>query len=356
MKAHLGAAVQIMPAVKADAYGHGAAQCALALERAGAEWFGVAMVEEGAALRGAGVSKPILCLGGFSQRQEQFLLDLSLTPALSRLDQLERLNDAAHREGVTLSYHLKVDTGMGRLGVPFDELDAFLSGASRLQSVHMDGVMTHFASADAVEGELFTRGQMEKFERTIGRVRRAGFDPSWIHQSNSAVAHSHPGLGGNLVRLGGVLYGLWRDVTNPTAEPLDWRPVMSLRTSIVLLKTVPAGMPLGYGGTFITERESRIATLAIGYADGFRRALSNCGQVLVRGQFAPVVGRVSMDLTIIDVTDVAGAEVGDEVVLIGRQGNSSITVEEVAEKIGTISYEVTCGISARVPRVYWRGR
>jgi alanine racemase len=124
----------------------------------------------------------------------------------------------------------------------------------------------------------------------------------------------------------------------------------------VLLKPVPAGTPLCYGGTFVTERESRIATLAIGYADGFRRALSNCGQVLVRGQFAPVVGRVSMDLTIIDVTDVAGAEVGDEVVLIGRQGNSSITVEEVAEKIGTISYEVTCGISARVPRVYWRGR
>jgi alanine racemase len=156
--------------------------------------------------------------------------------------------------------------------------------------------------------------------------------------------------------LGGVLYGLWRDVTNPAIEPLDWRPVMSLRTSIVLLKTVPAGTPLGYGGTFVTERESRIATLAIGYADGFRRALSNLGRVLVRGQFAPVVGRISMDLTLIDVTDVAGAEAGDEVILIGRQGDSSITAEEVAEEIQTISYEVTCAVSARVPRVYSRGR
>jgi alanine racemase len=356
MKAHLGAGVHIMPAVKADAYGHGAVECALTLEQAGAEWFGVALVEEAAALRDAGVSKPILCLGGFSEGQEQLLFDLSLTPALSRLALLGRLNDAADREGVTASYHLKIDTGMGRLGVPFDELDTFLSGAARLARVRMDGVMTHFASADAVEGELFTRGQMEKFESAIGKVRRAGFDPAWVHQSNSAVSHSHPGLGGNLVRLGGVLYGLWRDVTNPTAEPLDWRPVMSLRTSIVLLKTVPAGTPLGYGGTFVTERESRIATLAIGYADGFRRALSNRGQVLVRGQFAPVVGRISMDLTIIDVTDVTGVEVGDEVVLIGRQGNSSITAEAVAEKIETISYEVTCGISARVPRIYSRGR
>jgi alanine racemase len=356
MKAHLGAAVQIMPAVKADAYGHGAVECALTLERAGAAWFGVALVEEAAALRDAGVSKPILCLGGFSEGQEQLLFDLSLAPALSRLDLLERLNDAAGRAGVTVAYHLKIDTGMGRLGVPFDELDTFLSGASRLAKVRMDGVMTHFASADAVEGELFTRGQMEKFEKAIGQVRRAGFDPAWIHQSNSAVSHSQPGLGGNLVRLGGVLYGLWRDVTNPAIEPLDWRPVMSLRTSIVLLKTVPAGTPLGYGGTFVTERESRIATLGIGYADGFRRALSNLGRVLVRGQFAPVVGRISMDLTLIDVTDVAGAEAGDEVILIGRQGDSSITAEEVAEEIQTISYEVTCAVSARVPRVYSRGR
>ncbi len=352
MKAHLGAGVHIMPAVKADAYGHGAVECARALERAGADWFGVALPEEAMALRDAGISRPILCLGGFWEGQERVLLDRSLTPALSRLDLLERLNEAAGREGVTASYHLKVDTGMGRLGVPFGELDGFLSSAARLQSVRLDGVMTHFASADSVEGEAFTRDQIMRFETAVGKVRRAGFEPAWIHQSNSAAAHANLGSRGNLVRLGGVLYGLWRDVTNPSVEPLDWRPVMSLHTRIVLLKTVPAGTPLGYGGTFITKRESRIATLAIGYADGLRRTLSNRGRVLVRGQFAPVVGRISMDLTIVDVTDVAGAEAGDEVVIIGRQGPVSITAEEVAASIQTISYEITCGVSARVPRVY----
>jgi alanine racemase len=212
--------------------------------------------------------------------------------------------------------------------------------------------MTHLASADYHDKNEFTARQMSLFETAVELVRSCGHRPTWIHEANSAGAHAYPRSRGNLVRLGGVLYGLWRDVTDRSIEPLDWRPLMSLRTRIVLLKTVPAGAPLGYGGTFVTSRASRIATLAIGYGDGLRRALSNQGHVIVREQLAPIVGRVSMDLTLVDVTDVKDAAEGDEAVVIGGQGSLRITAEEVAAQVGTLSYEVTCGISARVPRVY----
>ena len=348
MKEAVGPDVAIMPAVKADAYGHGATACALALEQAGAEWFGVALVEEGIELRRAGVSRPILCLGGFWESQESLLVAHDLTPVIYSLDRLARLDGFGRR----VNYHLKVDTGMGRLGVPYPELGAFLDGAARFTNAKLDGVMTHFASADDPDKVDFTRRQAQAFESAVEQVRARGHSPRWIHQANSAGTHAFAQGQANLVRLGGVLYGLWRDVTNPSIRPLDWRAVLSLHTRIIFLKSVPAGTPLGYGCTFVTRRASRIATLAIGYEDGLRRALSNRGHVLVGGQFAPIVGRISMDLTIVDVTEVEGAECGDEVVLIGRQGEAEITAEELAERIGTISYEVTCGISRRVPRVY----
>jgi len=253
---------------------------------------------------------------------------------------------------VVADYHLKVDTGMGRLGVPCAELGNFLDEAARFQNVRLDGVMTHLASADRPDHREFTERQISLFEGAVELVRARRFRPAWIHEANSAGTLAYPRSHGNLVRLGGVLYGLWRDVTDRSFEPLDWRPVMSLRTSIMLLKTVPAGNPLGYGGTFVTARESRIAPLPIGYEDGLGRELSNRGKVIVRGELAPIVGRVSMDLTLADVTDVSDAAVGDEVVVIGRQGGSVITAEQVAAQAGTISYEVTCRISDRVPRVY----
>ena len=356
MKAAVGPQVAIMPAVKADAYGHGAAECALALERAGAEWFGVALVEEGVELRRAGISRPILCLGGFWEGQGMNLAVYNLTPVIFHLDLLERLDHIAQKAKRTLDYHLKVDTGMGRLGVPYSELGAFLDGAARFTNTKLDGVMTHFASADDPDKADFTRRQAQDFEGAVSQVRARGHAPRWVHQANSAGTHAFPKGPANLVRLGGVLYGLWRDVTNPSVQPLDWRAVLSLHTRIILLKSVPAGTPLGYGSTFVTRRASRIATLAIGYADGVRRALSNRGHVLVRGRPAPIVGRVSMDFTIVDVTDVEGAERGDEVVLIGRQGEAEITAEDLAERIETISYEVTCGVGRRVPRVYIGGQ
>jgi alanine racemase len=351
----VGADVAIMAAVKADAYGHGAIECARALEEAGVAWFGVALPEEGCSLRDSGITVPILCLGGFWEGQEASIIGHRLTPAVFRLDILDKLDAAARAVGTVFDYHLKVDTGMGRLGVPFGELDRFLDGVRRFENLRLDGVMTHLASADCEELNAFTEGQIDSFEKAVDLVRSRGHQPKWIHAANSAGTHAYPNARGNLVRLGGVLYGLWRDVTNRSVEPLDWRPVMSLRSRIMFLKSVPAGSSLGYGGTFVTARESRIATIAIGYDDGLRRELSNRGRVIVRGQIAPIVGRISMDLTLIDVTQVEAATIGDEVVVIGGHGPSRVTAEEVAAQIGTISYEMTCGISGRVPRVYLSG-
>ena len=356
VKQAVGDAVAVMPAVKADAYGHGALACAAALEGAGADWFGVALPEEGEALRRAGITRPVLCLGGFWEGQEAALLAAQLTPVLYRLDLLERLDRAARRANQTAAYHLKVDTGMGRLGVPYAELAGFLDRGAGFTHLKLDGVMTHFASADQADKDEFTRLQMTRFESALAEINARGHRPAWVHEANSAASLAYPPSRGNLVRPGGVLYGLWRDVVNPQTPRLDWRAVMRLRTRIIHLKSVARGTPLGYGGTFTTGRESLIATLAVGYEDGLPRALSNRGRVLVRGQFAPIVGRVSMDLTLIDVTDIDGAALNDEVTIIGEQGGREISAEEVAALAGTISYEITCRLSERVPRVVVSGQ
>jgi alanine racemase len=352
MKEAVGKEVAIMPAVKADAYGHGAVECARALATEGADWFGVALPEEGLKLRDAGISKPILSLGGFWDGQEALLVEHKITPVVFRLDLLEKLNAAAKKSGAVFDYHLKVDTGMGRLGVPFQEFQTFLERTQKFENIRLDGLMTHFASADSLDGVGFTERQAALFEEALKMVRHRGFNPRWIHEANSAACHAYPQTRGNLVRLGGVMYGVWRDSTKRDIAPLDWRAVLSLHTRIIHLKTVAPATAIGYGCTFVTTRVSRIATLAIGYEDGLRRALSNKGRVLVRGKFAPIVGRISMDLTLIDVTDIADATLNEEVVIIGRQGDSCITAEEIAAQLETISYEVTCGISERVPRIY----
>jgi alanine racemase len=343
-----------MPAVKADAYGHGAVECARALESAGADWFGVALVEEGSRLRDAGITRPILCLSGCWDGQEALAVEKELTPAVFRPDQLERLAGATPA-GREVSYHLKIDTGMGRLGVLGAELEDLLQTAKRHPNLRLDGVMTHLASADVPDKQEFTTAQLDRFDEAVALIREQGFKPRWIHAANGAAVHSMPRARGgqfNLVRTGGIVYGLWRDVTNPSVEAPDWKPVMSFRTGIGHLKEVGAGTELGYGGTFVTSRRTLVATLPLGYADGLSRALSNCGQVLVRGTRVPMIGRVSMDLTLIDVTDVKDVGLGDEVVIFGEQNGEEITAEEVAGLMNSISYEVTCRVSRRVPRVY----
>jgi alanine racemase len=348
---HLSAPAQLMAVVKANAYGHGAVECARALEAAGADWFGVALVEEGIELRRAGITRPIFLLGGFWRGQADDVIARDLTAAVYRLDQVEELDARASALGRIVNFHLKVDTGMGRLGIRLDELAEFARALGRFDSVKLDGVMTHLAAADSATTD-YTERQISRYEESVEILRDLGFDPSWRHIANSAGIHAYPQSHGNLARVGAAMYGLTRDVLSTKIEPFDVRPVMSLHTRLVMLKTVPAGTPLGYGCAFTTARESRVATLPIGYADGLRRLHSNNGRVLIRGRFAPIVGRVSMDLTIIDVTDVPGVELGDEALLIGERNGLRISAEDLAEQIGTISYEIVTGISARAPRVY----
>jgi alanine racemase len=355
IKAHVGAGVGVMAVVKADAYGHGAAECARAFEVAGARWFGVALVEEGVALRAAGVGGAILCLGGFWRGQAEAVIAHDLTPVIFRLDAAEELDARARAAGRVVDYHLKVDTGMGRLGVPLGELAEFARALRSFTHLKLDGLMTHCAAADAADC-AYTNFQLENFEAARRVIHGLGFAPAYFHAANSAAAHAYPAARGNLVRPGAALYGFTRDVLAPAPAPFAVRPALSLHSRVVLLKTVSAGAALGYGCTFTAGRESRIATLPVGYADGYRRALSNNASVIVcaRGgpHFAPVVGRVSMDLTLIDVTDVPGCEVGDEVLLLGGRGGLTISAEDLAARVGTISYEIACGVSARVPRVY----
>lgn len=355
LKSHLASSGQssqkhLMAVVKANAYGHGAVECARALAGVGADWFGVALVEEGVELRRAGIAQPVFCLGGFWRTQGELIVEHDLTPALFRMDLAEELNARAKEAGRTINVHLKVDTGMGRLGLQLGEVAEFARALRRFENLRLDGVLTHFADADGLTPD-YTDAQIQRFEEAVLILRELGFAPSWFHLANSAGLHAYPEAHGNLARSGAAMYGLTRDVLSPRKAALPLKPVMSLHSRVVLLKTVPAGTSLGYGCTFTTGRESKIATLPIGYADGYRRALSNSGEVIVRGKFAPVVGRVSMDLTLVDVTDVPGIQLGDEVILLGEQDKLKISAEDLAEQIGTISYEIVTGISARVPRV-----
>lgn len=352
IRAQVGRDVSVMAAVKANAYGHGAVPCALRLEREGVDWFGVAMPEEGIELRQAGVSKPILCLGGFWAGQESACLQQRLTPVVYRLDMIESLDSAAQDAGLRADVHVKIDTGMGRLGVRSDDVPQFCGALSRFRNIRVDGLMTHLAAADDPAREDFTNNQLKRFQQAISLFREKGFAPTFVHAANSAATFAYPHARGNIVRPGGTLYGFRRDVLPPNFETSQLRPVLSLHSRIMLLKTVGKGEKLGYGCTFETTRESRIATIPIGYDDGYRRALSNQGRVIVGGTFAPVVGRVSMDLTLIDITDVPGVSLHDQVTLLGSDGSLSIKAEDLAELAGTISYEITCGIGSRVPRIY----
>ena len=239
---------------------------------------------------------------------------------------------------------------MGRLGVRDEAVREFADALGSLENIRLDGVMTHFASADEAEGEAFTNEQIARYKAAVAVFREREHRPTFGDMANSAGTFAHPASWGNMVRPGGVLYGLWRDVLPPVPDPPLLRPVMSLRSRITLLKRINRGETLGYGRTFTALRETLVATLPVGYHDGYMRALSNRGRVIVRESYAPIVGRVSMDLTLADVTDVRGVAEGDVVTLFGESGGLALPAEDVAQQAGTISYELTCGISERVPR------
>lgn len=353
----------VIAVVKADAYGHGAVPVARVLAAEGVGRFGVALVEEGRALRDAGLGGEIIVLGGFTGEQAADLVDLGLSAAVSDMDHAAALDRAARRAGRVAPIHVKVDTGMGRLGFPFAEAGQSLARLTACSGLRVEGLMTHFADADLAD-PAYAREQMARFDAAAGAARRAGAAVPMRHAANSAAlmkgprglaarpAHPTDGPLYEAVRPGIMLYGC-----RPGPDPggIALRPVLALTTKISLLKRVPADTPISYGRTFVTRRESLIAVLPIGYADGYPRALSNRGVVLVRGRRAPVVGRVCMDLTMIDATDVPDATEGDDVVLIGSQGDVVLSAEEVAEAAGTIAYEILCGIGPRVPRRYLDG-
>jgi alanine racemase len=352
VRSFVGNSVKYMAVVKADAYGHGSIVCSKRLESEGIDWFGVALPEEGVELRQSGIRKLILCLGGFWPGQESMILNNRLTPVVYQIDRAESLDRVAKERGTVAAVHVKIDTGMGRIGVRYDEASTFAELLKQFDNLRVEGMMTHFAAADDLGENEFTSLQVQRFGNAVAAFRERGHNPAYLDLSNSPGAIAHPEAGGNMVRLGGVLYGLGGDVLPEGVDKPELRPVMSLRTKIAFLKKVPAGETVGYGRTFRAGREILAATLPIGYQDGYNRRLSNEGRVIVRGKYAPVIGRISMDWTIVDVTDVQNVDEGDEVVLIGSGNSVSISAEDIARTIGTISYEVTCSIDRRVERVY----
>lgn len=339
----------LLAVVKADAYGHGASRVAPVLADAGVDLFGVAIVEEGVELRAAGIRQPILVLGGIFPGQEEDLFRHQLTPTIFDLDLARRLDRLAAARGEVLPFHLKIDTGMGRIGFRPAELAGVLATLSELKSLRLEGVSSHLALADEPE-HPFTEEQLQRFRAALVTVRAAGQTPRHIHISNSAALFSRDIPECNLVRPGIVLYGGLP--SSAFSGRIDLQPVMSFRSRIAQLKVVPGGTGISYSHRFVATGETLIAAVPVGYADGYSRHLTGKGEVLVRGRRAPVTGTICMDWAMIDVSAIPGVAVGDEVTLLGRDNGNIITGEEWAEKAGTIAYEVFCQVSKRVPRIY----
>jgi alanine racemase len=344
---------ELLAVVKADAYGHGFMDISRELERLGVNAFGVAFLAEAIQLRKAGIDRPILLLGGVYPGQERKCIGYNISTIVFNLEQARALDRAAAKLFRKAQLHLKVDTGMGRLGIPYAEAPSFLRELAALQHISLEGVVSHFASADELNesGRYFSRLQAERFAWALAETRSAGFAPRYVHIANSAAGLLRDIPGCNLVRPGIALYGA---LPSPDFQgQLDLRPVMRLKSRIAMLKWVEPGTPISYGRRFTTAGRTLIASVPVGYADGYVRALTNRGEALVRGERARVAGTVCMDWIMLDVTGVKGVSVGDPVVLMGPDDSGNcIHAEELAEAAGTIPYEIFCGISKRVPRVY----
>jgi alanine racemase len=355
VQAHVGPNVAICAVVKADGYGHGATECALALEAEGTPWLGVTDAAEGRALRSAGIWTRILLMTGIWKGEEDGIVSHNLTPTVWETWHIERLETAAKKQQVNLPVHLKVDTGMNRLGSSLAALPAFCDKLSTCEHLHLEGVSTHFASAEVLDGDETPR-QIGIFEEALITLRSYGLHPPVVHMGNSAAVSVRPETWKTMVRPGILLYGYSLPTMSSgavvTGPSLRLTPVLSWKTRVLTVKDVTEGEAVGYMGTYIAEQHSRIAVLPVGYADGYPRLLSNRARVIVRGEYAPVVGRVSMDLTTVDVGHIPGIAVGDEVVLLGSNNGKSVDAIELARLCESVPYEILCGISQRVPRVY----
>ena len=345
----VGKHVQIMGVIKADAYGHGALPAARTLVEAGATWLGVALPEEGIHLRRQGLRAPILVMGPTPPDQGPLLSEFRLDQMVYNPFHARTLSSSVASSTGAVRVHLKIDTGMGRLGIHPSEAAAGAKAIVHLPGLELGGVMTHFAAADAAD-KGHALEQLRRFLEAIRDIEAAGIDVPLRHAANSAAILDLPAAHLDMVRAGIVLYGY--PPSPPASHNPPWESVLTFMTRIAQIRKVPRGGTVSYGCTYVAPRDTLVATLPVGYADGYNRLLSNRGDVLIRGRRAPVVGRVCMDMCMIDVTGVPGVREGDEVALIGGQGGERITADELAEKTGTIPYEVLCGISARVPRIY----
>ena len=340
---------KILAVVKANAYGHGSIEVSRELENAGVDMLGVATVDEGICLREAGISKDVVVLGLISEECVPDIIKWRLTPVVYALPLVKVLSEAAFLAGITLPVHIKVDTGMRRIGVDSDKAAEFASSIANLKGISIEGIMTHFSEAD-LEDREFVREQLDRFLNACELIERKGIKIPLRHTANSAAIIDMNECHLDMVRPGIMLYGY--PPSQFLQDKVDLRPVMSLKSRIMYLKKVPAKTGVSYGRTFTTQRETLVATLPIGYADGYSRSLSNMGQVIIKGMRAPVIGRVCMDMTMVDVTDIPGAGIGDEVILIGGTAGKYVTADDIARWTGTISYEVLCRIGDRVERVY----
>ena len=355
---HIGAGITVCAVVKADAYGHGAVECARALEEEGARWLGVTSLDEAIPLRDAGIRTRILLMTGFWRGEEEEIIRLQLTPTVWEPGQVELLGKAAAGLSLPrLPVHLKVDTGMGRLGVDPEDLYQVASALKASSHLRLEGLSTHLASSEVLDAPS-VNDQLQKFEQVRSLLRNEGFDPPLVHVANTGAVIAKRESWNSMVRPGIALYGYHlpferagREVSGSKLR-LGVKPVLTWKTRILSLRDVRANQALGYGGTYVTKAPARIAVLPVGYADGLNRALSSRGRVIVREHYAPIVGRISMDLTLADVTGLPGVSVGDEVVLLGALDGLSVDAREHSELANTNVYEILCAISKRVPRKY----
>ncbi len=350
-RTRVGEGCQVLLVVKADAYGHGAVEVARVAVREGIDVLGVATLHEGIELRQAGIAAPVLILSPPMEDETDGIVDYELTCTVPSLGIARALSRAAGARGKQCAVHVEVDTGMGRSGVGLADAAPFIAAVAKLPGIVLEGVFTHFPSSD--EDPRFTNEQIERFLDLLERLQGKGVSIPLRHAANSGGVLGIPDSRRaplNLVRPGIMMYGLR---PSPGVAPdADLRPVMSFKSRLAQVRELPAGHPVSYGRTFVTERPMRVGVVPVGYGHGYSFRLTNRGEVLVRGTRAPVLGRVTMDVTMVGLDDIEDAAVGDEVVLFGRQGDAEITVDEIAEVSGTINYDVICGIGKRVARSY----
>ena len=358
IRKQVGASRKILAVVKSNAYGLGAVPVAKALQKAGTEWFGVTCANEGVELREAGIRKRILILTGFWPGEEQRLIQNNLTPTVTRVDDLGHLERSATaaRGKSQVRFHLKINTGMNRLGIGADEVDSFARALAACKHIKLEGTFTHFASAEDFTAQQ-TNEQEKVFLACLERLRALGVSPGIVHMANSGAICARPNTWADMVRPGAILYGYYQSFDPPQKKQevmgqVALRPCLSLRARIISLRNVPAGEGVGYAARFVTKRPSRIAVINAGYADGVVRARTNRGWALVRGKRVPLVGTISMDLTTLDLTDVPEALLGDVVTIYGQDGDAAIEVSEVAHEIGTVTSDLLCALGRRVPKFY----